>query len=168
MRGLPLEIFFVVPLETFVLSLQDVNLLILKGAIPRTVSSCISITNIWWLPTPKPADMMQECVITMSSITHTPSMGLDPQKKSGTKSFSCKVTNLFRQMESVFVGECLANGLLIYILVGVKAYNKSIPHVSPFLQLLDEILSEALSRARKVFFVCNKVPVVLLICCSAI
>ncbi len=73
-------------------------------------------------------------------------------EKSGTNSFSCKVTNHFRQMESIFVGQCLVNRLLMYILIGVQAYNKSIPLVSPFLQLLDEILSEALSRARKVFF----------------
>ncbi len=78
--------------------------------------------------------------------------GFGSAEENGTNSFSCKVTDHFKQMESVFIGECLANGLLIYILAGVEAYNKSIPLISLFLQLLDEILSEALSRTRKVYF----------------
>jgi hypothetical protein len=86
----PWRYFCVAPLETFVLSLWGMNLLILKGAIPRTVSYCISITNIWWSPTPKPAGMTQACVIVMSVIAHTPSMGLDPWNKVAPICFPVK------------------------------------------------------------------------------
>jgi hypothetical protein len=79
----------------------------------------------------------------------------------------CECTDNLLHSQTLDIGECPANRLLVYMLIGVKANNQLVTFLTPLLQLGNKVLPEFGLWACKIALLGDKVSMVLLIGCAA-